>query len=137
MVGHGGSSAASYLADPTSPIPSHCASIVATSAVRVNFYFECKLCMSHSCVIYSVQTVTFELSGGAIGLTLFMQSLDLYNIYIKLQSAVVFHCSVLTLKVLVTTIGAQWEGMGDVMSARYEPALLPPCSTIRVLSYSN
>ena len=25
---------------------------------------------------------------------------------------------------------AQWEGMGDVGSARYEPALLPPCPTI-------
>ena len=36
MVGHGGRSAGSYLADPTSPIPSHCASIVATSTVRVN-----------------------------------------------------------------------------------------------------
>ena len=36
MVGHGGSSAGSYLADPTSPIPSHCASIVMTSTVRVN-----------------------------------------------------------------------------------------------------
>ena len=35
MVGHGGSSAGSYLADPTSPLPSHCASIVATSTVRV------------------------------------------------------------------------------------------------------
>ena len=35
MVGHGGSSASSYLADPTSPIPSHCASTVATSTVRV------------------------------------------------------------------------------------------------------
>ena len=35
------------------------------------------------------------------------------------------------------TIDAQWEGMGDVGSARYEPALLPPCLTIRVLSYSN
>ena len=43
----------------------------------------------------------------------------------------------LTLKVLVTTIDAQWEGMGDVGSARYEPALLPPYPTIRVLSYSN
>ena len=40
----------------------------------------------------------------------------------------------LSLKVLVTT---QWEGMGDVGSARYEPALLPPYPTIRVLSYSN
>ena len=35
MVGHGGSSAASYLADPTSPIPSHCASIVMTSTLTV------------------------------------------------------------------------------------------------------
>ena len=45
----------------------------------------------------------------------------------------------LTLTVLVTTIGAQWEGMGHAGSARYEPALLPPCPTIRVLiiSYSN
>ena len=44
---------------------------------------------------------------------------------------------ILTLTVLVTTIDAQWEGMGDVASVRYEPALLPPCPTIRVLSYSN
>ena len=36
MVGHGGSSASWYLADPTSPIPSHCASIVVTSTLRVN-----------------------------------------------------------------------------------------------------
>ena len=43
----------------------------------------------------------------------------------------------LTLKVLVVTTDAQWEGMGDVGSARYEPALLPSCPTIRVLSYSN
>ena len=41
MVGHGGSSAGSYLADPTSPIPSHCASIVATSTVRVNVSLVC------------------------------------------------------------------------------------------------
>ena len=43
----------------------------------------------------------------------------------------------LTLNVLVATIDAKWEGMGDVGSARYEPALLPPCPIIRVLSYSN
>ena len=36
MVQHGGSSASLYLADPTSPIPSHCASILATSTLRVN-----------------------------------------------------------------------------------------------------
>ena len=43
----------------------------------------------------------------------------------------------LTLKVLVATFDAQWEGVGDVGSARYEPALLPPRPTIQVLSYSN
>ena len=36
----------------------------------------------------------------------------------------------LTLEVLVTTIDAQWEGMGDVGSSRYEPVLLPPCPTV-------
>ena len=30
------------------------------------------------------------------------------------------HCIRLTLKVLVTTIDAQWEGMGELGSARYE-----------------
>ena len=40
MVGHGGSSAGSYLADPTSPIPSHCASIVATSTLRLRMWFK-------------------------------------------------------------------------------------------------
>ena len=29
------------------------------------------------------------------------------------------------------------RGDGEVGSARYEPALLPPCPSIRVLSYSN
>ena len=47
------------------------------------------------------------------------------------------HKTYLALKALVTTIDAQWERMGDVGSARYELALLPPCPTIRVLSYSN
>ena len=31
----------------------------------------------------------------------------------------------------------RWEGMGHVGLARYELALLPPCLTIRVFSYSN
>ena len=38
MVGHGGSSAGLYLANPTSPISSHCASIVTTSTLRTNLY---------------------------------------------------------------------------------------------------
>ena len=41
---------------------------------------------------------------------------------------------ILTLQVLVATIDAQWEEMGDVESARNEPALLPPCPTIWVLT---
>ena len=69
MLGHGGSSASSYLADPTSPIPSHCcnypvskcpsASIVATSTLRVNdsllhiHIFSGDLL----CIIYSVVVV--------------------------------------------------------------------------------
>ena len=52
-------------------------------------------------------------------------------------SLIIQHMLLLALTVLVATIDAQWEGMGDVGSARYEPALLPPCPTIRVLRYSN
>ena len=57
------------------------------------------------------------------------------HIYVHFKS----HAQVqgLTLTVLVMTIDAQWEGMGDVGSVRYELALLPPCPTIRVLNYSN
>ena len=47
------------------------------------------------------------------------------------MSACLKTAAMITLKVLVMTIDAQWEGMGDVGSARYEPALLPPCPTIK------
>ena len=94
MVGHGGSSAGSYLADPTSPIPSHCASIVTTSTVRVNF-----------------PALAPEIN-------------LLVIVYVGMHG--------LTVTVLVTIIDAQWEGMGDVGSARYKLALLFPCPTIRV-----
>ena len=64
-----------------------------------------------------------------------MPSIKLYlSYFLDKDFHGVYH---LTLIVLVATIDAQWEGMGDVGSARYEPALLPPCLTIRVLSYSN
>ena len=52
-------------------------------------------------------------------------------------SIYIYEVILLTLKVLVMTIDAQWEGMGDVGSVRYEPALLNPSPTIKVLSYSN
>ena len=48
MVRHGGSSAGSYLADPTSPIPSHCASIFATSTVRVKYCAD----LVHSATVF-------------------------------------------------------------------------------------
>ena len=60
-----------------------------------------------------------------------------YNIEVDANRAMYICSTKLTLTVLVVTIDAQWEGMGDVGSARYKPALLPPCPTIRVLSYSN
>ena len=52
MVGHGGSSAGSYLADPTSPIPSHCASIVVTSTLTVNWYV-CSSEQGHWICVYN------------------------------------------------------------------------------------
>ena len=49
MVRHGGRSAGSYLADPTSPIPSHCTSIVVTSTVRdIYISLSCFQCC-HAC----------------------------------------------------------------------------------------
>ena len=63
------------------------------------------------------------------------------------NSLVAYITSILTLTVLAVTIDAlrllnrvitvQCEGMGEVGSARYEPALLPPCPGIRALCYSN
>ena len=80
MVGHGGSSAGSYLADPTSPIPSHCASIVMTSTLRVKLVITCDhfslptgvsvgiywsmcclLCVVHVCFVLYVIHVCFVL----------------------------------------------------------------------------
>ena len=50
---------------------------------------------------------------------------------------IVSHDNWCTGTLLNRIITAEWEGMGDVGSARYELALLPPCPTIKVLSYSN
>ena len=65
MVGDGGSSAGSYLADPTSPIPSHCAvitlfksgptaSIVVTSTLRVKLPFQTQTRQSAQIGVYSL-----------------------------------------------------------------------------------
>ena len=58
MVGHGGSSAGSYLADPTSPNPSHCASIVTTSTVRVNF----RNCLKQTTILNQYMLCYYKLS---------------------------------------------------------------------------
>ena len=59
-------------------------------------------------------------------------SIDGRYLTLTVQSPQLMHWTLLN-----RIITAQWEGMGEVGSARYEPALLPPCPTIRVLSYSN
>ena len=81
MVGYGGSSAGSYLTDPTSPIPSHCASIVVTSTLRVNrkpwcisahctYFFSCHdfcLCSSEmSCCLGHVRAFRIKWRGERI-----------------------------------------------------------------------
>ena len=55
----------------------------------------------------------------------------LYNMTLLYK---VNYCEHLEIKltVLFATIDAQWEGMGNVGSSRYEPALLPLCPTIKV-----
>ena len=57
MVGYGGSSAGSYLADPTSPIYSHCAvitlcrsaSVVVTRILRVDHCYCSQVLTTDSC----------------------------------------------------------------------------------------
>ena len=56
---------------------------------------------------------------------------------ITINSQSASHDNWCTETLLNRIITAQWEVMEDVGSARYEPALLPPCPTIRVLGYSN
>ena len=62
MVGHGGSSAGSYLADSTSPIPSHCASIVVTSTLRANLRYEGNVTELAQLVNVDSMAPTFEIS---------------------------------------------------------------------------
>ena len=144
MVGHGGSSAGSYLADPTSPIPSHCASIVVTSTLRVSHItsglmkkWQWMLPLRKWHIMWTFYYYWICLfSRSLIQITPFPFPNKISHNY---QQRMVHPTDtvLLTLTVLVATIDAQWEGKGDVGSVRYEPALLPPCPTIRVLSYSS
>ena len=60
-----------------------------------------------------------------------------YKTLRKINSYSASHDNLCTGTLWSRIMTAQCEGMGEVGSARYEPALLPPCPSIRVLSYSN
>ena len=71
---------------------------------------------------------------------------DVYWHYIYLQEPALFifinsysasHDNWCTATLWNRIMTEQCEGMGEVGSARYEPALLPPCPSIRALCYSN
>ena len=64
MVGHGGCSAGSYLADPTSPIPSHCAVIILFTSVPVHqlSWLALHTCVCTSTFILMLQVEQFILS---------------------------------------------------------------------------
>ena len=143
MVRHGGSSAGSYLTDPTFPIPSHCLSIVATSTVRVNNN-DTSYCsrrrdrLIH--ILYVWQYLTPLHRYNEVLLYVLVDLCKITTRFMWIQSHLRKDCNIyaiilcviellalqiLALKVLVATIDAQWEGMGDVGSVRYELALLP------------
>ena len=65
MVGHGGKSAGSYLADPTSPISSHCASIVATSTLRV---ISCSIRIAVPCGSVERKRILFQFPNAPAGI---------------------------------------------------------------------
>ena len=126
-----------------------CAMIKRTEQISAPVYEANKIsCWLHYQAYYHLKSVTFEggrqkLWGRPLQPTMLCRNNDGHNEFtISSRHAItlcqtIYSALMLTLKVLVATIDAQWEGMGDVGSARYEPALLPPCPTIRVLSYSN
>ena len=105
MIGHGGSSAGSYLTDPTSPIPSHCASIVATSILRVKWIFH-KVCVRCSC-----QTITLlSICSSDVAIWNIYRVpivLNIYNVLscISLSSLVICFLIHLTLKLPGPTVG--------------------------------
>ena len=131
---HGGSSAGSYLADPTSPIPSHCASIVATITLRVNIqaYFH-KACLS--CFSQGSQSAPTGCWNQWAVATIFTLGRPGRVLYLNSYSA--SHNNWCTATLWNRIMTEQCEGMGEVGSARYEPALLPPYPSIRALCYSN
>ena len=127
MVGHGGSSAGSYLANPTSTIPSHCvviilcpsASAVVASTLGVNNY------LYHLATYYYTRTIT----------TILSLSKNIINGYILVYTSAV-----------LPLIQHYWLGIRpQLQSTRTKPlhcsqhclCSFKPCNTHRLSSIQN
>ena len=97
-------------------------------------------CRSASIVVTSTVRVKKAVTVACPSFT-FQSSCSFLNVHkhekrgislLQCQSRQLMHCDPLN---RIMTV--QCEGMGEVGSARYELALLPPCPSIRALSYSN
>ena len=88
-------------------------------------------CSSHYCNLCSYKMEKDFFSAETVACQHYLHSHSVFNSY----SA--SHGNWCTATLWNRIMTAQCEGMGEVGSARYEPALLPPCPSIRVLSYSN
>ena len=164
MVGHGGSSAGSYLADPTSPIPSHCASIVVTSTLRGNIeggrllevlLFVHKMQLSIADWVWvtndAVQWCRFSAKVfGIMNSTTLPESLQItksgtqrLNLLFPTWVQFLAEENLLALKVLnfwkltsYCSLKPLWSGMGEVVPARASPTLHPPFPpTVHQLSW--
>ena len=94
------------------------------------------LASKHGFLQVSLYTVTLE--GLCPPLTIHVQSSKwTFTALLAFNSYSVSHDNWCTATLWNRIMTAQCEGMGEVGSARYEPALLPSCPSIRVLSYSN
>ena len=144
MVGHGGSSAGSYLADPTSPIPSHCASIVVTSTLRVNIGCTPHCAHLPPCLCLATWAIRFFLERSSIMLSLCTVSckadVEVFHSQGQGRSIIwtvrkmwfCFHVRMITLKALnfwkitsYCSLKPLWSGMGEVVQARTSPTLHP------------
>ena len=113
----------------------------------------CRICWSRYCVSRLVQHTTQVIKMSIVRISLPKQSnltahkrlsigsdtligYQLY-LYVTINSYSASHDKWCTAILWNRIMTAQCEGMGEVGSARYEPALLPPCPSIRALCYSN
>ena len=131
---------------PARTIPSHCASIVMTSTLRVKrsgvwfpLLVMCRIArqMLHAASVHSVVMCTGQNTKLYESLILPACFNLVCTVLYLINSYSASHGSWCTATLWNRIMIAQCEGMGKIGSARYEPTLLPPCPSIRVLSYSN